>query len=91
MRIPLFSQGLLNGIIFYLGFQMSYERLVAENKLLKKRVEESHINLAKLQEMQLQREKEVAKNNLATQAKIRDLESKLEASQTISECILIDH
>jgi chromosome segregation ATPase len=70
---------------------MSYGRLVAENNLLKKRLEESHTNLARLQETQSRREKEVAEDNMAAQVKIRDLESKLKALQTIFEGILKDH
>jgi chromosome segregation ATPase len=62
----LFSQGFLKGMVFYLGFWKAHERVIVENDLLKKRLEES-------------------------QAKIRDLESKLEASQTMSECIQKDH
>jgi adenylate cyclase len=78
-------------MVFYLEFRMSYGRSVADNNLLKKRLEESHTTLPRLQEMQSQREKEVAGDNMAAQVKIRDLESKLEASQTISEGILKDH
>jgi chromosome segregation ATPase len=70
---------------------MSYERSVVKNNLLKKRLEDSLINLAKFQETQSQREKEVAENNMAAQAKIKDLKSKFEALQTISECIQKDH
>jgi lipid II:glycine glycyltransferase (peptidoglycan interpeptide bridge formation enzyme) len=68
---------------------MSYGRLVAENNLLKKRLEESHTNLARLQETQSRREKD--EDNIAAQVRIRDLESKLEALQTIFEGILKDH
>jgi hypothetical protein len=78
-------------MLFYLEFWMSYGRLVAENNLLKKRLEESHTNLARLQETQSRREKEVAEDNIAAQVRIRDLESKLEALQTIFEGILKDH
>jgi hypothetical protein len=78
-------------MIFYLRFWRSYERLVAKNEFFKKRLEDSNINLAKLQEMQAQRKKEIAENNLAVQAKIRDPESKLEAAQIISESVRKDH
>jgi uncharacterized HAD superfamily protein len=78
-------------MVFYLGFWRSYERSVAENEFLKKRLEESNINLAKLRETQAQREKEVVENDLTAQAKIRDLESKLEATQIIFESIRKDH
>jgi hypothetical protein len=78
-------------MVFYLGFQVSYERSIAENNLLKRKLKESVNKLAELREAQSQREKEVAENNLVAQAKIRDLKSRLEASQTISECIRKDH
>ncbi|KAB8813785.1 hypothetical protein FH972_026741 [Carpinus fangiana] len=58
--------GFLKGMVFYLGFRGSHERVIAENDLLKKDLEESR-------------------------AKIRDLESKLEASQIMSKCIHKDH
>jgi predicted nucleic acid-binding Zn-ribbon protein len=69
-------------MVFYLRFQRSYERSVAENEFLKKRLEDSNINLAKLQETHAQREKEIVENDLAVQAKIKDLESKLDAAQS---------
>jgi hypothetical protein len=74
-------------MVFYLRFQRSYKRLVTKNEFLQKRLEDSNINLAKLQEIQARREKEIAENNLVVQGKIRDLESKLEVAQIISESV----
>jgi hypothetical protein len=51
----LFSQGFLKGMVFYLGFQKVHEHVVAENDMLRRKLEES-------------------------QVKIRELESKVEAS-----------
>jgi predicted nucleic acid-binding Zn-ribbon protein len=78
-------------MVFYLRFRRSYEHSVAKNEFLKKRLEDSNINLVKLQETHAQWEKEIVENDLAVQAKIKDLESKLEAVQVISESVLKDH
>ena len=91
MKMLLLSRGFLKSIIFYLRFRRSYGRTIAENNLLKKRLEESQANLAELQKMELQREKEVAENDMAAWTKIRDLESRLEASQVISKEIRRNH
>jgi chromosome segregation ATPase len=53
-------------MVFYLGFRKVHECVIAENDLLKKKLEES-------------------------QVKIRELESKVEASQIMSDCIRKDH
>jgi hypothetical protein len=66
LRLPLFSQGFLKGMIFYLRFRETHEQVVAENETLRKKLDES-------------------------QTKIRWLESKAEASQTMYECFRKEH
>jgi hypothetical protein len=81
----------MKGMNFYLRFRRSYENSITENESLKKRLEDSDTNLARLQESYARREKEIAENNLAVQARIRDLECKLEVVCVISKSVLKDH
>jgi chromosome segregation ATPase len=53
-------------MVFYLGFRKTHEQVVAENDMLRKKLEESQIM-------------------------IRELESRVEASQTMYECIRKEH
>jgi chromosome segregation ATPase len=45
LRLPLFSQGFLKGMIFYLGFRETHEQVVAENETLRKKLEESQMKI----------------------------------------------
>jgi cell division septum initiation protein DivIVA len=81
----------MKGMNFYLRFRKSYENSITENESLKKRLEDSDSNLARLQESHAKREKEIAENNLVVQARIRDLECKLKAACVISKSVLKDH
>jgi chromosome segregation ATPase len=81
----------MKGMNFYLRFRRSYENYITENESLKKRLEDSDTNLARLQESHARREKEIPENNLAVQARIRDLECMLEVVCVISKSVLKDH
>jgi hypothetical protein len=45
LRILLFSQGFLKGMIFYLGFRETHEQVVAENDMLRRKLEESQVKI----------------------------------------------
>jgi hypothetical protein len=83
--------GSYEGYGLLLQVSKAYECSIAENEFLKKWLKDSNINLARLQESHARREKEIAENDLAVQAKIRDLESKLEVAHIITESVLKDH
>lgn len=58
---------------------------------MKKKLEDSETNLARLQELHAQNEKELAKSKSAAQVRISDLEFKLVAVNVISESVIKDH
>jgi hypothetical protein len=81
----------MKGMDYFFKFRRSYEGSIAESESLKKKIEDSKTDLARLQELYTQREKELAESKSAAQARISDLEFKLVAANVIIESMIKYH